>query len=101
MKPEFEIKYHARRDLLKWLESNFDYFKDGGCRDALDEIVENKEVIFSAVSAVLNQTYKLSGEPIRKYYEHDLPDITAAYKKNDIREFADAVKSLKAGIEWE
>jgi len=99
MTEKFEWKYHPRVELKLWLERNFGYF--GGNGRKLEDIADNAAQIFDAVSNVMTFTKEHSGPEIVKYYANDLPTIQKAYFNGDMQKFAEAVDSLKDGIEWE
>jgi hypothetical protein len=64
-------------------------------------IDDNKEEIFYAVFDVLLWTQMRSGPQIKEYYKNDLPDITIAYHMNDMRKFAENIRTLRDAINVE
>ncbi|MBU1201053.1 MAG: hypothetical protein KJ583_02285 [Nanoarchaeota archaeon] len=101
MKQNFKIDVDPRRNLRDWLEENFAYFTNKRCAGNLEEITEYSDIIFSAVSEVLNWTKTHSGESIVKYYKEDLSNITTAYNERNYKNFAESVRTLKDAIDVE
>jgi hypothetical protein len=98
---EGEYKLDYKRDFVKWLEKNFRYFSTSLDAAALEEIKQNANKIYDGVNYLKTITETRSAPALQRYYARDWLNITTAYKKNDIENFARAISGLMDGIKLE
>ena len=97
----FDAQSHYKKDFAKWLDENFRYFNTSKDAPAFIQIRENIDKIYDGVMYLKNLTETRSAPILQMYYSSDWPRITSAYREPDVKKFAEAVDSLKFGIEWE
>ncbi|HHE36348.1 MAG TPA: hypothetical protein ENL16_00860 [Candidatus Woesearchaeota archaeon] len=98
----FEVKWHHRHDLRKWLEENFPFLREKSFLNYSSEdyalLEERAEEIVNACALVERIDIRARSDYV-DYYADDWKKIKKAYADKDYRALGDALAELLISID--